>query len=81
MHRDREEEMSVPMFGQTFTLAQMDAAIREVASWNENPHQSKMDLEEVAQTICFISGMPMIDVLAGLQRLEEWRESQKDHPL
>lgn len=84
MHRDREEEMSVPMYGQTFTLAQMQDAIdlAYASGWRSGDGSFKeLDLEDHAEFICEAANLPMIDVLAGLQRLADWRDWHHDHPV
>jgi hypothetical protein len=85
MHRDREEEMSVPMFGHDFSLAQMESAIRLAYEDGRQDQSEDVDsehygMESVALIICEAANLPMLDVLNALQRLEEWRSSQRDHP-
>jgi hypothetical protein len=81
MHRDREKEMSLGFSNQVFTLAQMRSAI-EYAYLNgkADGFGSYLDPEDVARVIYEVSKIPVIDVLSALQRLEEWRSSQRDHP-
>jgi hypothetical protein len=77
--------MSVPMFGQDFSLAQMQAAIRLAYEDGRQDQSEDVDsehygMESVALIICEAANLPMLDVLSALQRLEEWRSSQRDHP-
>jgi hypothetical protein len=78
--------MSVPMFGQDFSLAQMEAAIRLAYEDGRQDQSEDVDsehygMESVALIICETANLPMIDVLAGLQRLADWRDWHHDHPV
>jgi hypothetical protein len=77
--------MSLGFTNQVFTLAQMQAAIRLAYEDGRQDQSEDVDsehygMESVALIICETANLPMLDVLSALQRLEEWRSSQRDHP-
>jgi hypothetical protein len=69
------------IYGFSFTLPQMVEAMTEAYLRGKvDGVGSSLELESVAFVICEAANLPMIEVLSALQRLEEWRSSQRDHP-
>jgi hypothetical protein len=73
------------IYGFSFTLPQMESAIRLAYEDGRQDQSEDVDsehygMESVAFIICEAANLPMLDVLSALQRLEEWRSSQRDHP-
>lgn len=78
---------SVAMFGNDFSLAQMEVAVESAYSagyaQGSDPYDqgADNDLESVALIICEAAKLPMLDIMSALQRLAEYREGKIDHPV
>jgi hypothetical protein len=75
--------LSLGFTNQVFTLAQMADAVHQALAvgYGVNPRDMEEPMESVALIICETANLPMIDVLAGLQRLADWRDWHHDHPV
>jgi hypothetical protein len=73
------------IYGFSFTLPQVISAMEEAYEMGRRDQEEDVDasssgMENLALIICETANLPMLDVLSALQRLEEWRSSQRDHP-
>ena len=69
--------MTLGFTNQVFTLAQMEYVIRKCyREWHEWSDIDKLEMEEIALIICEAANLNLIEVIAALQRLKEWGESQ-----
>ena len=77
--------MSLGFSNQVLTLAQVEEIIADAfwIGWRRGRDGERVELtmEDRAAMICEAANLPMMDVLAALQRLSEWRETQRDHPI
>ncbi len=70
---------------QLITIQQMQKAIK--LAYYEGLAKDRYDepddpfvLENISYIICEAANLNLIEVIAALQRLKEWEDSQRDHP-